>query len=237
MRKDEYFKKSDDLGLPRKCPILDKCSRRAWSIFMLGYYDVEKSSSINPFEFLINEGHLRPDFMDVKIGIQGGGPEMVSGGNNYYFEGMCPEVNLFDKSFGIFFARGLACVSGDWDNYRDEPKERVLECGHYSECSEFCKYQFDDKAFSQDDGFGAVEKIEQFVIADDIETALRKARAVSQELQLLELDRNCIVLLNRFNDLSNKNIRGTETPENMRIEKNKIVNSIMLIVEKIKGAS
>ncbi len=233
MNKDEYFKVSDALNLPKRCPILEKCSRRAWSIYLLGYYDVSKSN--NPINFLIKEGILNEDFETNNIPVQGESPTFIGGANNSYFHDVCPEVNLFDKNNAIFYAKEKACISASWDKYNKEPKEKIIECRHYSECPEFSKYQYGNSLSIKLDQINQVEGIKDNLVKDEIITALEKTRKLSQELNFLEHERTCVLLLNRFKDISTKSINETEHPMTIRIEKNKIVTGILLILNEIKA--
>lgn len=109
MDKFEYYKISRDSGQPNRCPILDYCQRRAYTIFFYNQFD-EKYKSLS--EAIKNEKFLVPDYMDKEIKFNGEAP-IWSNGNSYgYFENMCPEVNLFDSENALSYFKSRASVSG-----------------------------------------------------------------------------------------------------------------------------
>lgn len=234
MNKEEYFNKSNQLNLPNRCPILDRCSRRASTIFLLGYYDVDTSKVSDVHKFLVDEGQLNHDFTNRKIPVQGENPSMIKGRNNIYFHDVCPEVNLFDKINGIFFAKGVACISADWDNFRDKPKERIDECRHFSECPEFSKYKYENELAQKINNFSQINEVKDYLINDEIKKALKLTKEICNDHDLLDYGQSCILLLNRYKELSSKEINGIEHSDYIRIEKNKIVKSILSILENIR---
>jgi len=143
MDKEEYYKEGRKNNLPLRCPILNYCTRRAFTI----YFNSDFRRGIfekNVIETLQNAGELPSDFEEKCIDIQGESPVWNGGRNNYHFNGMCPEVNLFDNNHSLFL--GLACVEGSNDNERTQNKKQVHKCQHFSECPEFNRYAFDQNA-------------------------------------------------------------------------------------------
>jgi len=140
MDKKEYYEIGNTKNLPVRCPILNYCERRACTI----YYNSEYAKyfpGLTKEEVLIKDGTLPSDFKRKMIEIQGERPIWIKGNSNYYFEGMCPEVNLFDNSHTLYPEQ--ACVSAEYDDFFKHPKHRVLKTQHYSECAEFNKYRFE----------------------------------------------------------------------------------------------
>lgn len=141
MNQEQYFKIGTEKKLPLRCPILNYCSRRAYTI----YYNSEFSKykpGLTVEDALLKEGILPEDFKKKVIDIQGEPPSWIKGNSNSFFTGMCPEVNLFDSGHSLH--PNLACVSAEYDEYYSHPKHRVIKCQHFSECPEFNKYLFDN---------------------------------------------------------------------------------------------
>jgi 5-methylcytosine-specific restriction endonuclease McrA len=144
MNQIEYFKKSKDLGLPSRCPILNYCQRRVTTIYC--YADYSKLyPSYSVTAALQTEGHLPKDFDEKSIQIQGELPLWKKSDIHISYHNMCPEVNLFDYENSLSFAMGTASSGGEWDDYRDKDKFVNEESKHYSECPEFSTYIFKNK--------------------------------------------------------------------------------------------
>ncbi len=140
MNQKEYYEIGENKNLPLRCPILNYCSRRAITIHFNSDYS-KFDSDLTIEEALLKDGTLPKDFNYKKIGIQGEPPTWIKGNSSYRFDGMCPEVNLFDTMNSLF--RGKACVSAEYDKYFNEPKHRVLKTQHYSQCPEFNSHIFE----------------------------------------------------------------------------------------------
>ncbi|SDI41933.1 HNH endonuclease [Chryseobacterium taeanense] len=140
MNQQDYYEIGESKRLPLRCPILNYCSRRAVTIYFNSDY-YKSNSDLTVEEALIKDGTLPQDFESKKIQIQGEPPSWIKGSCNYHFDGMCPEVNLFDNMNSLF--KGVACISAEYDKYYPAPKHRVLKTQHYSKCSEFNWYMFE----------------------------------------------------------------------------------------------
>ncbi|PKB15222.1 HNH endonuclease [Flavobacterium sp. 5] len=140
MNQEQYFEISKTNNLPLRCPILNYCSRRAYTIYFNSDYGKSDPEN-NVVKALQKDGTLSSDFEKNKIELQGEGPTWIGGNNNFYFKDMCPEVNLFDSSNSLF--QNTACVEGDYDSYREKDKKRVIKCQHFSICPEFNKFMFE----------------------------------------------------------------------------------------------
>ena len=144
MDKDEYYKIGASHKLPKRCPILNYCTRRALTIYF--FSDHSRNDPENDVvRALQKEGSLPSDFNEKKVQLQGESPIWSKGSNLGYYYNMCPEVNLFDDENSLPFAQGVASVAGDWDKERSTNRFINYKNQHYSECSEFSKYQFDYK--------------------------------------------------------------------------------------------
>lgn len=139
MNKEDYFKRSRNEGLPNRCPILNYCQRRAYTIYFYSEYYKQGS-----FKILLNEGVVPHDFEEKKIEVQGEEPNWSKGDDFIVYNNMCPEVNLFDTNNALPFARGIASSDGDWDQFRED-KFVNRETKHFTECGEFSKYFFETK--------------------------------------------------------------------------------------------
>ncbi|WP_228429995.1 HNH endonuclease [Chryseobacterium binzhouense] len=140
MNQKEYYEIGKKKNLPLRCPILNYCCRRALTIYFNSDY-AKYNYELTVQEALLKDGTLPKDFESKKIDIQGEPPTWVKGDLNYHFDGMCPEVNLFDPMNSLF--QGEACISAEYDKYYPEPKHRILKTKHYSECSEFNFHKFE----------------------------------------------------------------------------------------------
>jgi len=147
MDKIEYLKISQNKGLPSRCPILDYCLRRAYTIYFYSEYKEEDFSN-DIIETLIKAGEVPNDFMERLIRMSGEVPNWSKGKGIGWFTGMCPEVNMFDTSNSLNAFSKTACSDGSWDNENDK-KIIISEEKHYSECSEFSKHLFENKTIKE----------------------------------------------------------------------------------------
>ena len=139
MNEKEYFKKSEQKKLPARCPILDYCTRRAYSLYFLGGYTGGQNKSV--VEILQRDDLLKPDFNENSIELSGEVPEYMNGKSFKTYSNLCPEVNLFD-SFAFPQAKGTASISGEWEDSR-KTEFKNINFRHYSECSEFSKHHYE----------------------------------------------------------------------------------------------
>lgn len=147
MNQKEYFQISEDKKMPPRCPILNYCSRRAETIYIFSEYNKDISHGEDAIDVLQKNGILPDDFRKKQIHVQGEPTHMIKGNSNFGFSGACPEVNLFDGMNALI--PKIACVSGEYDKYFEDPKLRSRECQHYSACPEFSHYQFHQKSNSK----------------------------------------------------------------------------------------
>ncbi|MFN8283351.1 MAG: hypothetical protein U0U67_09065 [Chitinophagales bacterium] len=145
MNKEKYYEISKSENLPKRCPILNYCMRRAYTMYMFSEFN-KNSRELNVVKALQNEGYLPSDFEEKKIGLQGEDTFYQNGSDSSSFNNMCPEVSLFDTEHALIYARGLATVSGNWDKERVKDKFQSTENKHFSECAEFSKYHY-EKSF------------------------------------------------------------------------------------------
>lgn len=139
MKEKDYYKRSEELSLPLRCPILNKCTRRALSIYYLYGYSGENKKRIGPLEMLKKEGVISENFEKDAIELSGIAPDYSYGKTFKYYRDVCPEVNLFE-GIGFQEAQGIASVSGDWDITRlRENRFKNYKNRHFSECGEFCQ--------------------------------------------------------------------------------------------------
>ncbi|WP_281309751.1 HNH endonuclease signature motif containing protein [Flavobacterium flavigenum] len=139
MNQKEYFKISEQKKLPARCPILQYCTRRAYTIYF--FNDLSGGETKSIVEILQKEDLLISDFTDKSIKIIGEMPSYINGRHYKVYENFCPEINLFDP-IGFRYSRKTASSSGEWDDLR-KVKFKNLDYKHYSECSEFSKIQFE----------------------------------------------------------------------------------------------
>lgn len=142
MNEKEYFEKSQEKNLPSRCPILDYCMRRAYSLYFFGEFKGGENQNI--LKILQRHNLLKNDFEEKAIELSGEVPEILFLDDYKTYENQCPEVNLFDTTYAFRFAIGKASTSGVWNSDSlGNNKFKNLKSRHYSECSEFSKTQFE----------------------------------------------------------------------------------------------
>lgn len=146
MNEKEYFEKSREKNLPSRCPILDYCTRRAYSIYFFGGFNGGQNQSV--VKILQDHYLLKEDFDKNAVELSGEAPEVLFLDDYKTYENHYPEVNLFDTTYGFKYALGTASVSGVWDIDRmNNNKFKNLKNRHYSECAEFSKIHYNKKQF------------------------------------------------------------------------------------------
>jgi hypothetical protein len=146
MDKTDYFKISQQKGLPSRCPILDYCKRRALTIYHFSDFKEENRTN-DIVQTLINAGELNNDYVEKEINLIGEAPLIMKGSGYGHFSNMCPEVSLFDSSNSIGYFAKTACTDASWEK-EDKKPFKILEEKHYSECSEFSKYLFENRTLT-----------------------------------------------------------------------------------------
>lgn len=142
MNKDEYFSIGQNKTLPLRCPILNYCTRRAYTIYYYSDYN-QYDKHLGAIDALQKDGTLPIDFKDKQISLQGESPIWIRGNSHFYFSNTCPEINLFDGSNSLF--KDVACTEGSYDKEYKTNKHHIIKCQHYSECPEFNHYLFEQK--------------------------------------------------------------------------------------------
>ncbi|WP_216821867.1 HNH endonuclease [Myroides sp. N17-2] len=142
MTESEYYKVSKDNKCSMRCPILNYCARRAYTIYFYSDYSKEDYNN-NVITTLQKDGVIPLDFNEHRISLQGEAPEWSKSADNssLYFENMCPEVNLFDSGNWLPFSRGIASTSGMYDK-EEKVKHRIYRTKHFSECQEYSYVNF-----------------------------------------------------------------------------------------------
>jgi hypothetical protein len=237
MDKNQYYQKSKELGMQLRCPILDRCSRRAMTIYYFSFSEVTKPNNVNYKDFLISKGQLDEDFNEKAIDLQGESPQIISGNSSYFFSDVCPEVNLFDKAHGIGIANGIACISGSWDKYNLEPKDRIHECRHYSECPEFNKFEYDRKNIPKDKKLTSstiVSIIRELIAENKLEEAAKQALDYSIEKELESEMMNCLNILRRIKEIQKEEVNGTLSHDDLTLKRNQVTNSLLIVTKELE---
>lgn len=134
--KEEYYKISLKLGLPKRCPILSKCRRSVLTRYMMGH--VLGGNNI-PFDNFIENTSQKwePENMIEEI-------EQISISNEQGIfcsvENSCPEVSLFEGEYVPFCFKQSAFGEA---YYNKELKIKEVTPKHFTECAEFSQYIFD----------------------------------------------------------------------------------------------
>ncbi|SEB02103.1 HNH endonuclease [Flavobacterium gillisiae] len=139
MNEREYFEISENKKLPARCPILEYCTRRAYTLYFLNELKGGENKSI--VEILQKNDLLKSDFDEKSINLAGEIPSYINGKQYKVYENFCPEVNLFD-SIGFRHSQNTASISGEWDDLRND-KFKNFNYRHYSECAEFSKIHYE----------------------------------------------------------------------------------------------
>jgi ribosomal protein S21 len=150
MTEKEYFAKSKKQRLPLRCPIIGKCERYALTVLYLSELNIHgKGRTLE--DKLRSWGYLADNYEKEKI-HQVGEPFVFSKSQNTCsISKACPEVSLFNNDMIFGFFPKKAITEGYWDNFwRDDRFEEdgkfdVEKTGHYSECSEFSQYHYENK--------------------------------------------------------------------------------------------
>jgi len=129
--KADYFATSTSLSLPARCPLLDRCERRAHTIASANNWPLEKAADL--------VGLKEPIIETI-----GEGAGHVGGESNFFASGLCPEVNLFETGYALSGFSGKPITKGEYDKYLD-PQFKILETGHYSQCAEYSSFYFSSK--------------------------------------------------------------------------------------------
>jgi hypothetical protein len=124
--KEDYFRISAVAGLPKRCPILERCERRAHTIALFNEMDPNNAAKSVGLRSPIIESVGEP-------------AKKVGGTNNAGWSGLCPEVSLFESGYALTIFAGKPVTSGEWDTYMN-PTSRILETGHYTECAEYSAF-------------------------------------------------------------------------------------------------
>ena len=108
------------MGLSYRCPLVGLCERWAITVFFFQFYDSYEylNKSINVEKTLIENGIVQSDFKEKSIKVVAEIPEFLRSNDRVSYRNMCPEVNLFDDLNAVSWARGLASISGEYDNLR-----------------------------------------------------------------------------------------------------------------------
>ncbi|WP_233831752.1 hypothetical protein [Paraburkholderia sp. ZP32-5] len=128
--KSDYFEFSRTQGLPARCPIFDRCERRAHTLAIANNWPFGDSISL-------------ADLRQPVVHVVGEGPSSAGGRNNFFAQGLCPEVQLFEPSRAIPGLSNTPAIAGEYDKYWEQPY-KVLETGHFSQCLEYVMHTSGD---------------------------------------------------------------------------------------------
>jgi hypothetical protein len=148
MKKQEYFDKSNEEKLPKRCPILGECERFAQTIlYLTELYKYGRGSTDE--EKLKNAGYIDENYIQNKISQKGIPFSLTPSKNRCGIYEACPEVTLFCNNELFGFIPEKAIISGSWDNewrnneFDEDGKFNIHEVRHYSECAEFAHFIFE----------------------------------------------------------------------------------------------
>lgn len=122
----DYFEISARLQLPMRCPILDRCVRRAETIALANNWPLEDAGR-------------RVQLKEPYVDSIGESAYQIGGSTSFGSGGQCPEVNLFEPTVALPGFSGHPTTKGYYDKYMN-PQFGITETGHFSRCAEYAKY-------------------------------------------------------------------------------------------------
>jgi len=150
MKEKDYYNKSRKEKLPLRCPIIGKCERYAQTIFYLSELDIYGKGKTME-DKLRSKGYLNDNYEKDRLNEIGEPFEFRKTKNTCSIRKACPEVALFDSEVIFRFIPKKAITSGFWDNFwnvdkfQEDKKFQIQKTGHFSECSEFSQYHYENK--------------------------------------------------------------------------------------------
>lgn len=135
MNKSDYFNRSQELGLPFRCRLVDSCSRWAWSIYLNTYSSDDLKDNETWVDLLKRKGEIPSDFNPYQVPASGEPIYRNRGSKTDYGHGLCPEVSLFSEHRPGSIPKE-AISSYQWSEHSGLIS---VEHKHFSECLEFVK--------------------------------------------------------------------------------------------------
>jgi len=234
MDKNKYLEISNNKNLPLRCPILDRCERRAWTIYMFSY--LEADSQNNMLSCLKSNNEIDEDFEEKKVKLVGESPGIMKSSGIFSFHDVCPEVNLFDNSHSISYASKTACISGDWDKLRDKEKFIPREYRHFSECPEFNKFSFENHATRNELGNvgGIIDKNElKLLVGNNLEAAIENILGILKNSSNSDLINSLILIKMKYVEVRNNEIKGVLTSDDVLRNKTQIANQLLNLIDEL----
>ncbi len=137
MDKVNYFKRSQELNVPLRCPFIQYCERYAFSIYYLSYDNekLDKDRKETTEDFLLRRYELPSDYHERKIKLCGESISITQNGDESHVQNLCPELSLFTDH---------ACLASPKEaissyTYSKNEGFKVTEHKHFSECLEFIR--------------------------------------------------------------------------------------------------
>lgn len=139
MDKSEYFKRSQELNLPLRCPLVGYCMRWVSTVYFNSYYCDNKNKNRNSIDVLKENYELPSDFEEHKVESVTDFLRTHSSLENTFGKNVCPEVELFSSYHGLGMLPKKAISSYSWSK---ESGVYSIEYKHYSECLEFIQTEY-----------------------------------------------------------------------------------------------
>ena len=133
MNRTEYQKRSRELRLPQRCPLVGYCQRWAWTIYFYSYMELPNPTK-DVGDVLREAGDLPDDFEEKKVTLAVEAPEISRGDDFHWGQNLCPEVPLFDRYHTPGRIPDEAVASFSW---LKRSGMEYVEHKHFSECLEF----------------------------------------------------------------------------------------------------
>jgi hypothetical protein len=162
MDKIAYFKRSQELGLPARCPLVGYCNRWVWSVYFNSYDREELNPKETVIEFLKRQNELPSDFDSKNVKLCGELIISQRSNESLYGQNFCPEIALFSEHRHPNLPKE-ALSSYSWSKYDGVS---FVEHTHFSECLEFIQ----PKYFQQAETTQLQKQISE-ISSDSLETA------------------------------------------------------------------
>jgi hypothetical protein len=138
MDKIAYFKRSQKLGLPARCPLVGYCNRWVWSVYFNSYDREEFNDKETVSEFLKRQNELPSDFDSKKVKLYGEPVISQRSNESLYGQNFCPEIALFSEHRPLILPKE-ALSSYSWSKHDGVS---FVEHTHFSECLEFIQAKY-----------------------------------------------------------------------------------------------
>ena len=141
MKKEEYYKFSEDKKLPPRCPCLSNCLRYFYTAYYIGQtcYKVRQDNA----EANMKEMGILGNNESISNMLEAGEPVvLVAGNSSFYITNACPEFFLHPNQHKLPGMDSIATHTYSYDEYFRGSKFVAGESRHYTECPEYSLFSY-----------------------------------------------------------------------------------------------